>query len=117
MGTFGLRTCSCVGILRLRVLIRSRYRQDTDCRLQRSRVQPFQIFAEWTAQIAALQREFYRGFQESQLVAGVVAFAFVDVGVHFFLLQQHSHAVGELEFAAAPVGVFARQSKIAGVRM
>ena len=26
---------------------------------------PFQIFAEGTAQVVALQREFYRGFQEA----------------------------------------------------
>ena len=50
-------------------------------------VQSLQIFAEGAAKIITLQGEFYRGFQESQLVAGVVAAAFVDVGVHFLLLQ------------------------------
>jgi hypothetical protein len=86
---FGLRVVSLgVGILRLRELIRARFAQDD--RLSRVRsgleVETSQIFAEGTAQVAALQGEFYGGFQESQLVAGVVAFAFVDVSVHFFLL-------------------------------
>jgi len=37
------------------------------------------------------------GLQEAEFVAGVVAAAFVDVGVHFFFLQEEAHAVGELE--------------------
>ena len=33
-----------------------------------------------------------------------MAAAFVDVGVHFFFLQEQAHAVGELQFAAGAGG-------------
>ena len=79
---------------------------------------PFKILAERAAQVVALEGEFHRGFQESEFVAGVVAAAFVDVGVHFFLLQQHAHAVGELQFAAgAGLESWPGNRKSPGVRM
>ena len=40
--------------------------------------------------------------------------AFVDVGVHFFFLQQHSHAIGELEFAAGAGGRIGQAIKNGG---
>jgi hypothetical protein len=33
-----------------------------------------------------------------------MAAAFVDVGVHFFFLQEKAHAVGELQFSAGTHG-------------
>src|SRR5437868_9435236 len=65
-------------------------------------LQFLQIAAELFAQVRALERKLYCGFEESELVAGVVALAFVYVRVDFFFLQQKAHSVGELELAARP---------------
>ncbi len=63
--------------------------------------QSFQIFAEGVAEVFTFQGEFHGGFQEAEFVAGIVATAFVDIGIHFFFLQKKAHAVGELEFSAS----------------
>ena len=63
-------------------------------------LQRLQVLAKVAAQVLALQGELDRGFQESQLVAGVVALALEGVAVDFFLLEQCLQAVGQLQFAA-----------------
>lgn len=47
-----------------------------------------QILPKRPAQVAALQSEFDGGLEEAKFVAGVVATALVDVGIHFFVLQE-----------------------------
>src|SRR5579862_9900443 len=69
-----------------------------------SELQRLQVVTKFAAQVLALEGEFYRGLQESQLVAGVVALAFVDVRIHFLFFEQDAHAVGELEFASRARG-------------
>src|SRR5581483_5186947 len=63
-------------------------------------LETLQVFAEGAAQVLALQGEFHRSFQKTQLIASIVTLAFVDVGVHLFLLQQNAHAVCQLKFAS-----------------
>src|SRR4051812_19621864 len=54
--------------------------------------------AEGGAEVVALEGELNRGFQEAELVAGVVALALVAETVDLFVLQQGLDAVGELQF-------------------
>ncbi len=80
-------------------------------------VQAFQILAQRSAQVWALEGKFYRGFQKSQLVAGIVSFAVEYVAVDFFFLQQLLQSVGELQFAAGAGFDLDKVSKTVGVRM
>jgi hypothetical protein len=78
------------------------------------KLQAFQVFAEGDAEVVALQGELDGGFQETQFVSGIVAAAFVDVGVHFFFLQEVAHAVGELKFATGASLCFGEALKDGG---
>ena len=92
-------------------------------RLPRTANRPLQLqFLQPRAQIAskvgALQREFHRGLQKSELVSRIVALAFEGVSVDFFLLQQFTQSVRQLQLAArAWLTVCSSASKIPGVRM
>ena len=56
-------------------------------------LQPTQIFAKGPAQIFPLERKLDCGFQKAELIAGIMAAAFIDVGVHLFLLEQTAQSV------------------------
>src|SRR5260370_13555575 len=58
-----------------------------------------QIFPQRPAQILAFQRKFDRCLNKTKLVASVVAFTLVNVGVHFFLLEQQAQRVRKLNFS------------------
>jgi hypothetical protein len=54
----------------------------------RSQFKLLEIGAKVCAEIFALEREFYRGLQEAELVAGIVALAFENIAVYFFAFEQ-----------------------------
>src|SRR5207248_10768441 len=56
--------------------------------------------AEGGAEVVAFEGKLYGGAEETLLIAGIVALAFVLEAVDLFVLEQSFDAVGELEFAA-----------------
>src|SRR6185312_15092437 len=62
--------------------------------------QPFQIIAEGTAQVVAPQRILDGRFQESQLIAGVVARSFEAIRVDRPAASQVPDRIGKLDLAA-----------------
>src|SRR6185437_250335 len=60
----------------------------------------FEVLTERTAQLGALQSELDGRFEESELVPGVVALAFVAVAIDLLLFQQQAHCVSELKLSA-----------------
>src|SRR6185437_2172821 len=70
-------------------------------RVARKQLQGFQVVCKLRPQVFALQRKLNRGFQESQLVTGIVTLAFKGVAQNSFSrLQQTTHTVSQLEFTA-----------------
>src|SRR5579864_9003913 len=67
-----------------------------------SQFQALQVSAKLVAEIVAAQRKLDSGFQESELVAGVVARAFKTITINRPVAKQMLQAVGELDFASAP---------------
>jgi hypothetical protein len=64
----------------------------------------FEPFSEGGAEVVALEGELYGGFEEAELVAGVVALAFVAEAVDLLVGEERLDGVGELEFAACAGG-------------
>ena len=56
---------------------------------------------ELFAEIRSAQREFDGGFEEAQLITGVVTIAFEQVGINRLLFKEQADAVSKLNFASA----------------
>ena len=71
----------------------------------------FEPGGEGGAEVVALEGEFDGGLEEAELVAGVVALAFVVEAVDLLVLEEGFDGVGELEFAAGAGGDVFRSSR------
>src|SRR5580704_1309525 len=63
--------------------------------------QILQIFAKVAAQLIVLQRDFDGRFQESQFVARIIGYAFIDVRPKTVLLGQEAQRVRQLNFISS----------------
>src|SRR5262245_58919374 len=63
-------------------------------------MQGLEIGSEGGAEVLAAERELYGGFEETELVAGIVAGAFERLAVDGPLAEQRAQSVGELYLAA-----------------
>src|SRR5688572_33461680 len=60
----------------------------------------FQVTSKLVTEARPFQSELYCSLQESQLVPGVIAGAFVHVGIHRLLFEHLANAIGQLHFSA-----------------
>src|SRR5277367_6392626 len=82
-------------IWRLKVLQRKKRAEEKEVerRSDALKLQRLQIFPELTAEFRILQRQFHRGFQEAQLVSGVVRFTRVYVRPQAFFSSQRAQTI------------------------
>src|SRR5579863_8693593 len=65
-----------------------------------SKLERLQIFSERLTEIIALQSQFHGGLEKTQLVSGIVAFAFEHVTVNRLFSQQPAQPIRQLNLAA-----------------
>src|SRR5215469_4309328 len=73
----------------------------TRCDLSRLlKLQFSQILPKIITQLRPLQCKFNRRFEKAELIARVVTFALEAVAINFFLLQQETNAVSQLQLSS-----------------